>query len=83
VETAIDVLPTFTDNPETPSQGASQTASQKPVVGGLGVALAVTLPAPNGVVKPIKNKGESHDLEPAGMGCHKGDEWREWRGSNP
>ena len=80
VETAIDVLPTFT---ETPSQGASQGASQKPVMGGHGVSLAVILPALTGAGKPIENKGESHDLALAGVGCLGGGEWCARRGSNP
>ncbi len=76
VETAIDVLPAFMG---TPSQGASQ----KPVMGGHGMTPAGTMPALNGVIKPIENKGESHDLALAGMACHESNEWREWRGSNP
>jgi len=80
VETAIDVLPAFMG---TPSQGASQIASQMPVMGGHGVTHPVTIPALNGVIKLIENKGESHNLALAGTGCHEGKEWREWRGSNP
>ncbi len=80
VETAIDVLPTFT---ETPSQGASQGASQKPVMGGHGVSLAVMLPALPVAGKPIENKGESRDLALAGVGCLGGGEWCARRGSNP
>ena len=80
VETAIDVLPAFI---ETPSQGASQGASQKPVMGWHGVTPAVTVPALNGVVRTIENKGESHDLALAGMGCHESNEWYARRGLNP
>jgi len=80
VETAIDVLPAFI---ETPSQGASQGASQKPVLGWHDLTPAVTVPALNGAVRTIENKGESHDLALAGMGCHENDDWCAWRGSNP
>jgi Phage integrase family len=64
VETAIDVLPAFI---ETPSQGASQ----KPVMGWHDLTPAVTVPALNGVLRTIENKGESHDLALATMGCHE------------
>ncbi len=80
VETAIDVLPTFTG---TPSQGASQGASQKPVIGWHGATPAVTIPTLNELIKPIENKGESHVLAHAGMGCHEEMEWCARRGSNP
>jgi len=76
VETAIDVLPTFTG---TPSQGASH----KPVIGWHGVTPAVAIPTLNEVIKPIENKGESHVLAHAGMGCHEGMEWCARWGLNP
>jgi len=91
VETAIDVLPTFTTEPGTASQGASQgasqiasqIASQKVVIGGHDMSPLVTLPRLNEAGKPVENKGESHGMALAGVGCHEVDEWREWRGSNP
>ena len=51
VETVIDVLPAFT---EAPSQGASQ----KPVIGWHDVTPAVTIPALNGSLKPLKKKAK-------------------------
>jgi len=83
VETAIDVLPTFTGKPETPSQGASQIASQKAVIGGRSVSPLVTLPVLYDAGKTVENKGESHALARAGVGCHEGDEWCARRGLNP
>ncbi len=50
---------------------------------GPSASLAVTLPPLTGAGKPIENEGDSHDLAPAGIGCHEGEKWREWRGSNP
>ncbi len=54
VETAIDVLPTFTGKTGTPSQ----IASQKPVLGGHGVTQAVTIPALNELLEPIEKKAK-------------------------
>ena len=40
-----------------------------------------TIPSLGEVAKGVENQDESHDLALAEMGCHNGNEWREWRGS--
>ncbi len=61
---AIDALPCFTEQ-------ASQIASQKLVAGGQIVSLPVTTGGGFGIVKPLENKGDCHDLARVDAECQK------------
>ncbi len=68
IETAIDVLPTFT---ETPSQGASQIASQILVAGGQNGSSGGTTGSGVKTGKMLVNIGESHAVTLSFTSSHK------------